>query len=576
MSTFQQTADKSSRTSYGKRITCEQLFDAIMAKENSDSKLSDVKKCVSDARVDPKSCSTDPPVNDVVSSFDDGGSSCSGIDSKTSVQNREPDRQNRRTNDGTGAKCVRKLDKSASESNLQIRRPFDNKHSEKDINRTAVISKDAAIGGTGTGSVNDCRKSSNACQTEKTICESKSEQKLYSPTDPCKSDEESDPSLKLNDNKRQNSSSDPIDSSKTNSIMRSYSSCVKITSKNSVRSNRRDAGGGGLSVPEALRSKIGISVNDYFPDNDSPDVLSGFEHLFPSPPKTNNPPLVVNNRLKIEPPSAEKTVSFTTSDSVQSSATDNLVRVQNLSGSTPVASLRNETEKRSKGPVFDLETCRKKLCVVVDIKETKANCLDRGGGSGTPKERDNGDENLTSKLLSSAVDDALTEVVDMDVVASPLCDDHLVLSSEPTSAVVSNTNSAAAAAAGISIGRKVVTFDCPERTNESCKDVQKKPKPAKREKEKHSTFEKKCDIQEQVVCEMKEILRPLYSKRKITKEEYKEIMRQAVPKICHSKKSGALESRIKRYAEKYTNEVLKLRKSKKEGGDEDEEVKLPS
>lgn len=141
--------------------------------------------------------------------------------------------------------------------------------------------------------------------------------------------------------------------------------------------------------------------------------------------------------------------------------------------------------------------------------------------------------------------DSVMEVVDMDVVASPLCDDKL-LSCEPTA--VATTSGA----------RKVVTFDCPEDADSMRRN---NSKTSKREKAtQQASFETKCDIQKQVVSEMKELLRPLYSKRKINKEEYKEIMRQAVPKLCHNRKTRVASSRIKKYAEKYTSRVLKLHK----------------
>lgn len=43
--------------------------------------------------------------------------------------------------------------------------------------------------------------------------------------------------------------------------------------------------------------------------------------------------------------------------------------------------------------------------------------------------------------------------------------------------------------------------------------------------------EDKMNMQQQVVTEMKNFLKPYYMKRQITKDEYKEIMRQAVPRV---------------------------------------------
>lgn len=44
-------------------------------------------------------------------------------------------------------------------------------------------------------------------------------------------------------------------------------------------------------------------------------------------------------------------------------------------------------------------------------------------------------------------------------------------------------------------------------------------------------FLKKLNRQERVVEEVKLVLKPHYTKKHITKEEYKDIMRKAVPKV---------------------------------------------
>lgn len=47
-------------------------------------------------------------------------------------------------------------------------------------------------------------------------------------------------------------------------------------------------------------------------------------------------------------------------------------------------------------------------------------------------------------------------------------------------------------------------------------------------------FLKKLHRQERVVEEVKVVLKPHYAKKHITKEEYKDILRKAVPKVCKS------------------------------------------
>ncbi|XP_039999310.1 protein SCAF11 isoform X2 [Xiphias gladius] len=70
-----------------------------------------------------------------------------------------------------------------------------------------------------------------------------------------------------------------------------------------------------------------------------------------------------------------------------------------------------------------------------------------------------------------------------------------------------------------------------------------------------SKKEKKQQIQEKAINEVKTAIKPFYQKKEITKEEYKEIVRKAVEKVCHSK-SGEVNSNkvanlVKAYVDKY-------------------------
>lgn len=47
----------------------------------------------------------------------------------------------------------------------------------------------------------------------------------------------------------------------------------------------------------------------------------------------------------------------------------------------------------------------------------------------------------------------------------------------------------------------------------------------------YSQFLKKLNRQERVVEEVKLVLKPHYTKKHVTKDEYKDIMRKAVPKV---------------------------------------------
>lgn len=81
---------------------------------------------------------------------------------------------------------------------------------------------------------------------------------------------------------------------------------------------------------------------------------------------------------------------------------------------------------------------------------------------------------------------------------------------------------------------------------ESLKDEFEVEKPKK---------EKKYTIQERAVDEVKLAIKPYYQKKDITKDEYKEIVRKAVDKVCHSKSGevipGKVANLVKAYVEKY-------------------------
>ncbi|XP_009994743.1 PREDICTED: PHD and RING finger domain-containing protein 1 [Chaetura pelagica] len=90
----------------------------------------------------------------------------------------------------------------------------------------------------------------------------------------------------------------------------------------------------------------------------------------------------------------------------------------------------------------------------------------------------------------------------------------------------------------------------------------KAPKPPV-DKIKNEEYMKKLHMQERAVEEVKLAIKPFYQKREITKEEYKNILRKAVQKICHSK-SGEINpmkvaNLVKAYVEKYKH----MRKHKK-------------
>ncbi|CAH0683401.1 unnamed protein product [Spodoptera exigua] len=77
-----------------------------------------------------------------------------------------------------------------------------------------------------------------------------------------------------------------------------------------------------------------------------------------------------------------------------------------------------------------------------------------------------------------------------------------------------------------------------------------------------SKFLKKLNRQERVVEEVKLVLKPHYNKKHVTKDEYKDILRRAVPKICHNKTGEINPAKIQALVEAY---VKKFRKKHKLG-----------
>ncbi|XP_015444254.1 PHD and RING finger domain-containing protein 1 isoform X3 [Pteropus alecto] len=80
------------------------------------------------------------------------------------------------------------------------------------------------------------------------------------------------------------------------------------------------------------------------------------------------------------------------------------------------------------------------------------------------------------------------------------------------------------------------------------------PRPAA-EKAKNEEYMKKLHVQERAVEEVKLAIKPFYQRREVTKDEYKDILRKAVQKICHSK-SGEINpvkvgNLVKAYVDKY-------------------------
>lgn len=73
-------------------------------------------------------------------------------------------------------------------------------------------------------------------------------------------------------------------------------------------------------------------------------------------------------------------------------------------------------------------------------------------------------------------------------------------------------------------------------------------------------FLKKVQRQERVVEEVKLSLKPFYNKKTIGKEDYKDIMRKCVQKVCHNRSGEINPTKIRGLVQGYIKKVKYYRK----------------
>ncbi|XP_063800861.1 PHD and RING finger domain-containing protein 1 [Pseudophryne corroboree] len=93
-----------------------------------------------------------------------------------------------------------------------------------------------------------------------------------------------------------------------------------------------------------------------------------------------------------------------------------------------------------------------------------------------------------------------------------------------------------------------------------------KSKAIKEEKAKNEEYMKKLHMQERAVEEVKLAIKPFYQKREITKDEYKEILRKAVQKICHSKSGEINPVKVVNLVKGYVDRYRHIRNKQKKFG----------
>lgn len=70
-------------------------------------------------------------------------------------------------------------------------------------------------------------------------------------------------------------------------------------------------------------------------------------------------------------------------------------------------------------------------------------------------------------------------------------------------------------------------------------------------------------MQERAVEEVKLAIKPFYQRREINKDEYKEILRKAVQKVCHSKSGEINPVKVGNLVKAYVDKYKHARKHKK-------------
>merc|ERR1719400_181086 len=73
-------------------------------------------------------------------------------------------------------------------------------------------------------------------------------------------------------------------------------------------------------------------------------------------------------------------------------------------------------------------------------------------------------------------------------------------------------------------------------------------------------FLKKVQRQERIVEEIKLVLKPYYNRKKINKDDYKDILRKCVPKVCHSKNGDINPLKIQKLVKGYVKKVSYIQK----------------
>ncbi|XP_029644165.1 protein SCAF11 isoform X1 [Octopus sinensis] len=273
--------------------------------------------------------------------------------------------------------------------------------------------------------------------------------------------------------------------------------------------------------------------------------------LPPMAPPTIPPPALA---LQLMPPPDSLTFSTNTTSTTNNSVTTNTFSNSNSSSNNISSSNNNNSSSGGGGGSSSSSSSN---TTSNNVKVYKSHQL-----------------KLSNSHRSSEPPSESTEVVDMDV-ASPLDDDVEI--ELPASPELDDIDDSKLSSKDSSVIELSVVEDMPasavELTNLTNKEkhasrlakgnrktCQQRTLSPTSTKVSYMGYMKKLQIQERVVDEVKLAIKPFYSGKKIDKNEYKEILRKAVPKICHSKSGNINPAKIKALIEAYVDKLCKTRR----------------
>lgn len=428
-SNFKQTVGlEKSRTVFAKRVPCEMLFDAVMAKENPHAAPS----------VDKNTNEAEQPVTDVVSCSSSSSSPAlqmldalpSGVDFKGTERKRHSDEKS--------SSCGEKLAKKFVEGDFT------------DTNQRTSTSQNMGSRSQRGRQLESHRPKEGNGQKPEAL--SLNSQNSLSKVTQCKLPDFQPPEKSFCSSAKSSYNSDKQTShGGISTVLQNAKSGETLTSSDNggLAVETSPLVSDGVMVPPRLASFLPPSANSILTTSEDARFKRPSIQIVPRSRNLRRDSSLVNTK-NLFPPSTDHSVMWKQSDK------------QSDVKSTPAETSKHPPEVEEEVPI----PWGPEDGVMVEQQKPKKARIK---------------PSLSAPLISSPqpVLDSSVEVVDMDVSASPLCDDNLLMSTDPVAGNSSITQATT---------RKMVTFDCPEDTGISHKDSSKKLKTSKHDQEVQRTL----------------------------------------------------------------------------------------